>query len=339
MFDALRKGADEVMLRVAAARKSLVKRVAVAVGEDRMGEEALKARAASLRMKADLQAQMVGAFTAYDATVRYARRRLVTETNDEVRRALLEDLEEVRARTERGLQASIRVAYREQFRLGKRYGWNWSDLDAAEEKFVERLRRDEYVFVRRFLDDIGARRVRMSIEQRAALYGNAGEEAFWHGYLYADQSSGRYLRWRTHEAEHCPDCLYLAGELPDEELAKYAPDNQNPDLAHGGRWGNGTYEVQELTRLGIVPQSGELRCTTNCKCHLEECERPATAPEGNVQRVPFVSLAPKPVEEPYASKRSGKRTKRVQRSGKVERGRGGLVKALTEAIWRDLFRG
>ena len=320
MFDDLRKGADKVMLRVAAARKSLVGTVTRAVGEERMAGEAEQARAASDRLRADLQAQAVGLFAGYYVAVGNG-------VAGEERAAL-------RRQVERALQSSIRSAYREQFRLGKRYGWNWSDLDAAEEKWLERLRRDEYVFVRRFLDDIERGSLGMSVEQRAGLYGKASSEAFWAGYLYADQSSGRYVKWQMHEVEEsCPDCRYLSGSMEPDELAEY--ENPN-DLPPGGRFGNGVYEVQELARLGIHPQGGELRCTTNCRCELAEAQRPRRAPEGPMQQRPFVSLAPKPVEEPYASKRQGKRTKRVQRSGKVERGKR-LQKAIETLIAGDLF--
>ena len=210
MFGFLRKGDVDVMRRVGAVRKQLsnwrsdqAKAQAGAVGEDVMREQAALARERAEVVREDLRAQMVGAFTAYDATIRYARERLKTVTDPKARREILEDLQQVRTTTERGLQAAIRGAYSEQMRLGKRAGWNWRDLDKAESRSIMRLRREEYAFVTRFLDDIGADRLKMPVERRAALYGNAGLEAFWQGFLYADQSSGRYLQWVNDEAEHC----------------------------------------------------------------------------------------------------------------------------------------
>ncbi len=320
--DPLRRYLREMPERAGYTGPEVIPAVAQGVGAEKMQQEARKAKARSQQIRSDLQDQAVAMFSAY--------RRAVEGGEGE-------DLEDLRATVERGLKASIRQAYGEQFRLGKRYGWNWEDLDAAEEKFVQRLRREEYVFVKRFLDDIESGNLTMPLEQRAGLYGNAGDEAFWQGYLYADQSRGRYIHWRTHEAESCPDCLFLAGELPPEELAKYG--NPNPTLQHGGRWGTGDYSAQELARLAIVPQGGELRCTTNCQCELEATVRPKGTPQTQVQRVPFRSLAPKHVEPEYEKKRSRYRTKRIQRDGTVERGRGGLEKSLLGAIWSDIVKG
>ena len=133
---------------------------------------------------------------------------------------------------------------------------------------------------------------------------------------------------------NCDDCLYLAGNLPADRVPK---TNPNPDLEHGGRWGVGVYTAQELARLAIVPQSGELRCTTNCKCRLVDVERPPGKPSGPLQRQPFRSLAPKLVQEKYEKKREPYRTRRVKRDGKLERG-GGLKKALLALIRYDLRR-
>jgi hypothetical protein len=52
--------------------------------------------------------------------------------------------------------------------------------------------------------------------------------------------------------------------------------------------------------LGIVPQSAELECTTGCKCHLEDVERPQGKTKQKEWREPFQSLMPK---EPTMLKR------------------------------------
>lgn len=167
---------------------SVISDVAQGVGPEVMEREARRAKERSAQVRSDLQDQTIALFSAYQA----AAENLSGDA-----------LEDLRGTIERGLKSAIRSAYREQFRLGKRHGWNWEDLDDAEEKFLERLRREEYVFVKRFLDDIERDRLGMPVAQRAQLYGNAGDEAFWQGYLYADQSRGRYLKWVNHEAEHC----------------------------------------------------------------------------------------------------------------------------------------
>jgi len=159
----------------------------------------------------------------------------------------------------------------------------------------------------------------MPVEKRAVLYGNASDEAFWWGFLYADQSSDRYVRWVTAEAEHCDDCLYLAGELPPEELEKHENPNTVP---LGGRWGVGVYSAQELALLGVVPQSGKLRCTTNCKCHLERATRPEGKPQTGLQRTPFRSLVPKHVQARYEERRRRYDTRRVKRDTTLAKGVG-----------------
>jgi len=283
-------------------------------------QEARRAHVLSAGVHADLQDEMIGLFRGYAVAVGEAHARmeqagpLMAE-----RRRVRRELRELRADVERAAKAAIRQAYDRQFELGKRAGWNWRSVDPAEEKFLVRLRREEYVFVRRFLDDIEAGRIAMPIEQRATLYGNASQEAFWWGFLYADQSSDRYVCWVISDAEHCPDCLYLSGNVDERTRAAYRDGKLPNSLPPGGRWGNGVYSAQELARLGVVPQSGKLRCTTNCRCRLERVERPEGRPQGKLQRRPYRSLAPKPVQPRYEERRKRYEIKRVQRSGRVEK--------------------
>jgi len=224
------------------------------------------------------------------------------------------DLQSARHDTERALQGFIRNSYREQLLLGRAAAGVTTPPGDAESKVLERLRRNEYVFVERFLDDIVRGDLRMPLERRAALYGNATREAFWLGFLYANLSTGRYLRWVMRpDAEHCPDCAYLSG-TPLPNLSQYTSENSLP---FGGRWGNGTYSAQELAYLAVVPQSGTLACTTNCKCVLQEVEKPASAPRGRMQRTPYLSISPKALGEPYAGKAKRFASKRVSRTGKV----------------------
>ena len=279
--------------------------------------EAARALLHSREARDDLQAEMIGLYSTYAAAWRYGQERLAETPLASERRATRAELKQLRGFTERAAQAAIRQAYARQFGLGKRAGWNWRDTDAAEDKFLLRLRREEYVFVRRFLDDIERGRISMPIEQRATLYGNAGDEAFWWGFLYADQSADRYLRWVVGEAEHCSDCRYLAGDLPPDDLAKYTNPNTVP---LGGRWGVGVYSAQELALLGVVPQSGKLRCTTNCRCHLERATRPAGKPQARLQRTPFRSLEPKRVQPRYEQRRRRYDIRRVKRDTSLAKG-------------------
>ncbi|PIX45304.1 MAG: hypothetical protein COZ56_02125 [Armatimonadetes bacterium CG_4_8_14_3_um_filter_58_9] len=142
----------------------------------------------------------------------------------------------------------IRIAYRDLFEAGKRSAGNALQITPEENKALEKLRRDEFLYLRNFLQDIRHGIGVMDYERRAELYGNASGEALWAGFVAGDLSHNRWLRWRLNEtAEDCPDCLRLAS---------------------GGRWKNGIYSANELIRMGIFPTSGRLACTTNCKCRL-----------------------------------------------------------------------
>jgi len=300
-----------------------------------LGTEAERARRHARWTRADLIDQMTGLMRGYELSWLYGRAQLEATAQPAAQREIRAQLKRLRQETERAAQAAIRQAYQAQFGYGKRAGWNWRDLDEAEDKFVRRLRQEEYVFATRFLDDIERGRLVMPLEERAKLYGQAGDEAFWWGFLYADQSADQYVRWVTSEAEHCPDCLYLSGELPPKEMEKYANANPN-SLPLGGRWGTGVYSAQELATLAIVPQSGELLCTTNCQCHLERVTRPPGKPGARLQRKPFRSLAPKPVQPKYEEKRSRVRTKRVKRDGTIQKG---VLSVLEQDLLRVLHGG
>jgi len=262
----------------------------------------------------ELRAIAVGLFTGYDRVHRFGQAAVASARTNREKAAVRGEIADARVKTEYALKAAIRRSYKGMFQNGKVLGYNVRGPDKAERKFLERLRREEFVFVKRFLDDIEQGRCKMPVEDRAALYGNAANEAMWFGFVYADQSPDRYLRWVLSDEEACPDCLYLAGQGMAQGF-----DNPNAELQLGGRWGNGVYSAQELALLAVVPQSGKLRCTTRCRCHLEETGKPRRAPVGKVQRKPFKSLAPKPVQAQYEKRRKRQETKRVRRGGTVVR--------------------
>jgi len=78
-----------------------------------------------------------------------------------------------------------------------------------------------------------------AIIARAALYAGAAWATFWVG--VQGQETGQEVRWNLTPAEHCVDCLELAGRgwMPIDELG------------------------------GQVPGDGQTECRTNCKCFLE----------------------------------------------------------------------
>lgn len=190
----------------------------------------------------------------------------------------------------------MRAFYNSAFQMGLNAGGAGRAPTENETNLVERMRRNEYAYLDNFLKDIAHQEGRMDYKQRAELYANALRETFWAGYTYADLSADRYVRWKMRRAEHCPDCAYLAGNVAwlEQHDIDVADEEQKKGFPVGGRWGNGVYSAQEIARLAIFPQSGTLRCTTNCKCSLRRAERPAAEPEGKAAAKTYKSIEPKP---------------------------------------------
>lgn len=208
------------------------------------------------------------------------------------------------------LRYDINHHYHEMFRLGKRIAGSEKDLEANERELIRRLANNEAQYAINMLVDIETGEYTMPIDRRLELYGNALEEIKWLGFLYADLSQDRYVKWIMRpEAESCIDCCFLAGRLGELETdirAKIDPQRgptktqatlleviARNKARQGGRWGTGVYRVQELVRMAIVPQSGTLACTTNCKCSLREAQRPRRKLKQAEQRTRFRSLMPK----------------------------------------------
>ena len=79
-----------------------------------------------------------------------------------------------------------------------------------------------------------------AIIARAALYAGAAWGTFWTAVAQREKARATEVRWNLTPAEHCVDCLELAGKgwMPIEELHQ-------------------------------VPGDGQTRCRTNCRCYLE----------------------------------------------------------------------
>jgi hypothetical protein len=227
------------------------------------------------------------------------------------RTELLAQQKDLRERTKWLLRTHLSRYYTDQFINGKRMAGSARGLQANEREIMRRLVNNEAEFLVNALLDAETGEYVNPLGWRGRLYGNAVDEAKWLGFLYADLSQGRYVRWQLSPSEHCLDCLYLSGnlDLAEQQIAARVARRDPPVptasesllleviAAHrdtqGGRWGTGVYRVQELVRMGIVPQSGRLACTTNCKCRLEEAERPAAPPKHKEARGSWKTLAPK----------------------------------------------
>jgi len=249
------------------------------------------------------------------------------------REGLLEEQGHLRARYEWLFRIHFNRYYADQFLAGKRLAGNGKGLDRSEREIVRRLSNSEAQYALNFMLDAQTGEYRMPLEKRGALYGNALDELKWLGFLYGDLSQDRFVRWVIDAPqESCVDCLFLAGRLDllESEIANRAAKRTPPDPTEaehallaiveanretqGGRWGIGVYRAQELVRMAIVPQSGRLTCTTNCKCGLAEVERPAGRGKQPERREPFEALIPK---KPTMLQRRTRRGERVKLAGRA----------------------
>lgn len=244
-----------------------------------------------------------------------------------------EYLARLRNQNEWLLRTSINRHYRDQFILGQQAAGIPRPPRANELELIRRLANNEAQYALTALDDAETHEFYMDMTNRGQLYGNAGREVFWLGWLYADLSHDRYVRWVISEAEHCIDCLFMAGKLdvlrkqigqtllkrqakdPDatltaREQALVQLIDRNKDR-QGGRWGTGVYRAQELAKIGILPQAARLACTTKCQCHLENVRKPKKRPSQPEQTEPFKSLWPK---RPTMLKRTTRPHDRVKRA-------------------------
>jgi hypothetical protein len=238
-------------------------------------------------------------FEGMDDTAQTARALLALKglPVKEARGILSEHLKRVHTRSIALLNARFRRDYEEAFRLGLIAGGADREPTNNELSIIKRQRLNENTFAANFLTDIAHGEGSMSYKRRAAMYGNALEELYWQGYLYADLSADRFVKWTMPQGsaweppEHCVDCARLSGNLgflkgQDRERVTES------GLPVGGRWGNGVYQARELATMGVAPQSGKLTCTTHCKCHLEPAKKPDAKPQGKAEKR-FRSLEPK----------------------------------------------
>lgn len=223
---------------------------------------------------------------------------------------LVEAERRLRDRTEWEMRTLLNRYYRDQFVNGMRSAGNPAGLRANEKEILRRLVNNEMEFLQNALLDAETGEYKMPLDRRGALYGNAVDEARWFGWLYADLSAGRFVKWHMEDlTEDCLDCAWLAGRLDviqgrlleKAEARGHLTESEQIVLGlidqkwatQGGRWGNGVYRAQELVHMGVAPQSPLLICTTHCKCHLEEAERPAAKTKQKEARVGFASAIPK----------------------------------------------
>ena len=148
------------------------------------------------------------------------------------------------------LKATIRNAYRDAFLLGKRTAGNLTGITPDEAKALLKVRKDEYIYVRRFLADMRTGAGVMDYGRRMDYYAAAAREAYWLGWVMASRTSRRMISWmRGPTSDSCEDCVRF------EQHGPYTADEF----------------YREVASLGYLPQSGRLQCLgKHCQCRLEE---------------------------------------------------------------------
>lgn len=210
-------------------------------------------------------------------------------------------LDRMHLRATAQFQHSFRMTYPAAFELGLRAGGAARGMAPNERRIVERAIVNERQYAKNFSTDVAWREGRMQYSKRADLYANALEELYWLGFVYADLSRDRYIRWimaptplgkNWGEHKPCIDCSWISGNFAALKRFWGIDTEQAKKAGAGGRWGNGTYLAQELARMAVVPQSGKLSCTTKCKCRLKSVAKPRKDP-AHRRFMPWESQIPK----------------------------------------------
>lgn len=154
-----------------------------------------------------------------------------------------------RSQAEYRMKRTIREHYRSAYELGKRSAGNLYLIEPNEERWLKRLRYDEFKYLRGFLDDIDAGKGVMAYDRRMDMYAKAIREVVWMGWLMGNRDRRRRIVWHySQEKEHCADCAQFDGRS----------------------W---TVEgfLKHVKRTGKLPQSGALECLGyRCGCWLDE---------------------------------------------------------------------
>ena len=85
--------------------------------------------------------------------------------------------------------------------------------------------------------------------------------------------------------------------------------------------------------MTVVPQSGQLTCTTHCRCHLEPADKPKARALGTIQR--WSSIATKP----FTGTERDKRGRVLVTRENVPRRRRAFAKRARSSEHRHVRRG
>lgn len=109
---------------------------------------------------------------------------------------------------------------------------------------------DQYRYLEGFYAEVASGKLsRGQIDARSRMYINSSREAYERALARASARRGkRQQRWMLSPAEHCEDCVALAGEGWKPVTEPF---------------------VSPSTGQIAIPGNGATQCLTNCKCHVE----------------------------------------------------------------------
>lgn len=136
------------------------------------------------------------------------------------------------------LRGLLHDAYKQAFTMGlKAAGWEGKPED-ADHLWLGEFTHEEDTYLNGFLDDFYSGKGKMPYVQRLAMYAKSVDAVFWAGKL-SGNADDVVIRWNLSPAEHCEDCLRLAGQSPYTKKT-----------------------------LPFQPRSGHTECLSNCQCYL-----------------------------------------------------------------------
>lgn len=135
-----------------------------------------------------------------------------------------------------GMAVEIRRATSQLYALGN---GGWRQIDPADRQAIAERLRSEMGYLRDFAKEIVAGNLSdAQIQARAQMYTNGLRTAYWQGEQAAKETSGFTEEMRVlNPAEHCEDCIGLAGY--------WAPIGTLP-----------------------APGDGSTQCLSNCQCGM-----------------------------------------------------------------------
>lgn len=156
------------------------------------------------------------------------------------------------AELEKSWRGSIREAWTSAYALGNQAEGYTHGLEDADFSWLKGAWGEEYGFLGKFVQALESDTLKMSAEDRLEMYVET-LDGIWNAGRVDALPENVKIHWKLHPADHCIDCLVLAGASPYDKPGT----GNNP--------------------LPTTPRAGDTRCIVGCKCELVVEEIPPEA--------------------------------------------------------------